>query len=395
MSGSKYWWFRWSDEEGQRHAVSLKTDDEAGAIIKAREILAEGLLNPPQKTGIERAITDYLHTAHKRTRKPMRAETVNTVRFILQSYAKHSGIEYVGHIAQRSIEDWVATLRDEGKSRDTIHSYVTRLKTFIAYLVRLKLLRPDILDDVHIPERAARGRRNWLRSETVEDIIAQSKNWDLTFILYCGFHAGMRRNEISNAKVHWFDLDHRLIHIQNDPKSGFILKDRDNRVVPISAPFANFLKTFLADKSKESYVLKPNQQSGVWRYRYDFNRLVRTHFATCNVVCSIHDMRRSFASNLVSAGESVYIVANWLGDGVQVIERSYGHLAPAAGNIDRLTTGSKNKRASSVMPPGGSQGVGTSPRPHRAPHNRPQKSDRGLWQPARAIAERFSATISP
>ena len=338
MPGSRYWWFRWFDEEGQRHAVSLKTGDEAEAIIQARAILAEGLLNPPpQKTAIERAITDYLHVAHKRTRKPMRAETVKTVRFILQSYAKHSSIGYVGHITQRSIEDWAATLRDEGKSRDTIHSYVTRLKTFIAYLVRLKLLRPEILADLHIPERGARGRRNWLRSDSVEEIIARSTDPSLTFILYCGFHAGMRRNEISNAKVHWFDLNHRLIHIQNDPKTGFVLKDRDNRAVPISAPFANFLKTFLVDRDKNSYVLKPNQQNGVWRYRYDFNRTVRTHFARCGVVCSIHDMRRSFASNLVSAGESVYIVATWLGDGVQVVERSYGHLAPSAGNINRLT----------------------------------------------------------
>jgi hypothetical protein len=47
-------------------------------------------------------------------------------------------------------------------------------------------------------------------------------------------------------------------------------------------------------------------------------------------------MRRSFASNLVSGGESIYIVAKWLGDRVDVVEKSYGHLSPAAGNINRL-----------------------------------------------------------
>jgi hypothetical protein len=58
----------------------------------------------------------------------------------------------------------------------------------------------------------------------------------------------------------------------------------------------------------------------------------------CGVRCSIHNMRRSFASNLVSAGESIiYIVAKRLGDGVEVVEQSYGHLAPSAGNINRLT----------------------------------------------------------
>jgi integrase len=44
-----------------------------------------------------------------------------------------------------------------------------------------------------------------------------------------------------------------------------------------------------------------------------------------------HDMRRSFASNLVSAGVSIYTVAKWLGDRVDVVEKSYGYLAPNTG----------------------------------------------------------------
>ena len=29
--------------------------------------------------------------------------------------------------------------------------------------------------------------------------------------------------------------------------------------------------------------------------------------------------------------------AKWLGDGIPVVEKSYGHLSPSAGNINRLT----------------------------------------------------------
>ena len=45
MPGSKYLWFRWT-EDGKRYAVSLKTNDEAVAITKARAILAEGMFRP-------------------------------------------------------------------------------------------------------------------------------------------------------------------------------------------------------------------------------------------------------------------------------------------------------------------------------------------------------------
>jgi hypothetical protein len=47
-------------------------------------------------------------------------------------------------------------------------------------------------------------------------------------------------------------------------------------------------------------------------------------------------MRRSFASNLASAGVSIYKVAQWLGDGVEVVERSYGHLAPADQDVNKV-----------------------------------------------------------
>jgi hypothetical protein len=47
-------------------------------------------------------------------------------------------------------------------------------------------------------------------------------------------------------------------------------------------------------------------------------------------------MRRSFASNLASAGVSIYKIPQWLGDRVEVVERSYGHLAPADQDINKL-----------------------------------------------------------
>jgi integrase len=124
------------------------------------------------------------------------------------------------------------------------------------------------------------------------------------------------------------------VSIRPDPASGFILKDRENRVIPLTEKFQNFLEGYLDNRDRDSYVLKPGQVRGRAEYRYDFKRLLYTHFKRCGVRCSIHDMRRSFASNRVSQGRSIYKVAKWLGDGVRVVEKSYGHLAPADRDID-------------------------------------------------------------
>jgi integrase len=110
------------------------------------------------------------------------------------------------------------------------------------------------------------GRKNWLRKVEVAKVIgavepkysanakpttiekARQAAEDLKFILYCGFHAGLRRREISMAKVFWFDLDHGLIHAQNMPEEGYTLKDEDSRTIDMSDGFSAFLIDYLKNR---------------------------------------------------------------------------------------------------------------------------------------------------
>jgi integrase len=339
MPGSKFYWYRWT-QDGKRFAVSLKTDDLSEAIKKVEEVQAGALIARWERgykvaTPLSQVVEKYLNQAQKRRKKPMRPATAKRVKNALLQFTQ--GISDVREITHSSISDWIDGLEKAGRSDDTLYTYASTLKTFVKYLVEdQKLLQADVLT-FDIPRRGARGRKNWLKKGEVEKVIGEAKDDNLRFILYSGFHAGMRRNEICNARVHWFDLDAGKIHVQNDPP-GFILKDRENRTLPLTDAFKKFLQRFLKGKIPGDYTLHPAKAAGKWMYRYDFSRMWKTHMKRCGVTCTIHDARRSFASNLVSEGESIYIVAGWLGDLVQVVERSYAHLAPSAGNINRLTS---------------------------------------------------------
>jgi integrase len=340
MPGSKYFWYRWT-QDGKRRAVSLKTDDLSEAIKKVKEIRAGALFArweraAPLATPASKLVEDYLTAAQKRGKKPMRAETAKRVRYIIEKFVVEREIQHVGQITQGEISEWLARKKAGGVSADTLWTYAVNLRTFLRYLVKSKLARADLLSDFQVPDKGAHGRKNWLKWKDVTRVIGEAQDDDLCFVLYAGFHAGLRKNEICHARVGWFDLEAGSIHVQNDPKSGFILKDRENRSIPLTKAFKDFLTDFLRDRDVKEYVIRPAKEQAAWRYRYDFNRVFKSHMKRCGVTCSIHDMRRSFASNYVSHGESIYIVAGWLGDGVQVVERSYGHLAPSAGNINRL-----------------------------------------------------------
>jgi integrase len=356
MPGSRFWWYRWT-EAGKRYSVSLKTESEAEALIKKQEIVRDvaqrGSASYGKQKGepapvnqLAKIIREYLAEAMSRDRKPMTAGTAKTVGYELNLFAKESSIDSLRDLQPESMQQWLKS-KKKPKSTETIRSYTRDLKAFRKYLINQNLVHE--LPELSMPDAAPVGRKNYLEQEEVDAVIAavqpaypakakpetieraKQDADDLKFVLHCGFSAGLRRKEISEARVDWFDLKKGLLHVFSN--GSFTTKDHEGRSIPLKKPFLEFLKIYLAGKT--GYILAPLKVKGKGAYRFDANRRIRSHFTKCKVRCTWHDMRRSFASNLVSRGESIYIVAKWLGDGVAVVERSYGHVAPAAGNIDR------------------------------------------------------------
>jgi integrase len=356
MGGSRFFWYRWT-ENGKRYAVSLETEDEATAILKKKAIIADVARRGSEsyrkqsveagpQTQMSKITRDYFADSMSRDRKPMTPDTAKNQKYVLDLFVSECQINSLSDLEPDSMSLWLKS-KKKIKSAETVRSYTKNLKAFRRYLIDQKLVGE--LPDLTMPDATPVGRKNYLEQAEVDRVIeavkpdypanakpetikkAKQAATDLTFILHCGFNAGLRRKEISEARVDWFDLNKGLLHVFSD--MDFTTKDKDGRTIPIKKPFLEFLKSYLSGKT--GYVLAPHKKKGKATYRYDSNNRVRSHFRKCKVRCTWHDMRRSFASNLVSKGESIYIVAKWLGDGVAVVDKSYGHVAPAAGNIDR------------------------------------------------------------
>jgi len=358
MPGSRFWWYRFADENGKRIAISLKTEDETEAIIKKGEIIQNvarfgTAAYRPQKPGtgpvhqIDGVIDRYVDEAKNRLKNAMRPTVADNVSLMVKNFCKDTGIKHVGEVTTDKMETWIKGKKRAGRSTETLRSYSRDLRAWLRWLLDERLvINQEMLD---MPDAAPVGRKNWLPQETVDHLIEtafkpprksapdapREVDNDLKFILHCGFSAGFRRNEIGEARVEWFDLERNgsgVVDVFSN--EGFRTKDDDARTIPLKKAFKEFLSEYLKGR-KTGYVLAPEKKKGANRYRYDPNRRLMTHFRNAGVKCSWHDMRRSFASNLLTRGESIYVVAAWLGDNVSVVERSYGFLGLGAGNIDR------------------------------------------------------------
>src|ERR1700730_6021177 len=119
MSGSQYWWFRYT-RDGHRYAISLRTADESEAITRAQAILAEGLIAAeaytpnepaPRKREIHGLIDQYLEESQSRTKDPLRKVTADTRRYILQKFATDAGIKRASEITGSKISQWLVQLK--------------------------------------------------------------------------------------------------------------------------------------------------------------------------------------------------------------------------------------------------------------------------------------------
>jgi integrase len=172
-----------------------------------------------------------------------------------------------------------------------LRSYTRDIKTFARWLNGRGLCGPLVIE---LPDRKPKVRKTWVRNDQVAKILeavtpkigphskpagkvqARQTADELRFILYCGFHAGLRRKEIGVARVSWFDLKAGLLHLSNDQE--FTSKDTENRTVPLTKEFHEFVKVFLKGRKPEEFCLKPDHLAGRAKYRYEALRLPGTPF---------------------------------------------------------------------------------------------------------------------
>ncbi len=96
--------------------------------------------------------------------------------------------------------------------------------------------------DIQLDRIYHKGRTRFADLDVAQRLIQNAPNDNLRFILFCGFHTGMRKLEIVEAVPEWFNLSARTVEIR--ATTTFRPKDRDARTVPLTDQFSEFLQGY-------------------------------------------------------------------------------------------------------------------------------------------------------
>ena len=316
---------------GKRKYISLETNDEFEAIRRAREIRKADIF---ESSPLTQAITNYIKEksdAHIYTRP-----TCILVQNVLSEFSKNVTLRSVTEIRQSHIESHYKMLQFRiAETSAQIH--MRTIRAFFSWCVKKRLTHANPCERVALVKIERPARLKFCNPSQRDLLIEQAPNDDLRFILYCGFHAGMRKNEIVESRVSWFDISQDLGSVHITSTETYRLHANEEHFVPLGSEFRNFLIRYLHGKKPDQFALRPATKHGIGRYRYDFSLPFNAFTTSLGLRwVTAHVMRHTFASIAVQRGISIFKVARWLGDGVAVVEKHYAHLAPSDGDIERI-----------------------------------------------------------
>jgi len=326
LRGNVYWLA--IQRNGKRNFITLETTDPAEAVRRAEAMRDYVNLESgnPLNVEIDRFMA-YKERQQEYTRSSAVTKRNKLLLFAASLPPGTTAATVTTRQVQRFYDETLARTADT-----TALGYIMAARAFFRWAVDVaRIARRNPVKDVKLARTIGRARKDFCSFDLRDRLIAEAPTDELKFILFCGFHSGLRFQEIVEARPFWFDLDAGRLNLRKTATINF--KDREERSIPLTLEFQNFLKSY---GLRAPFMLRPDVVHGKWLYRYDFRASFMKFMRGqgCEWVTP-HIMRHTFASLLVSAGESIYKVAVWLGDEVGTVQKHYGHLTPDNHGIEK------------------------------------------------------------
>lgn len=341
------YWIAYAGLDGKVIRESSKSDkfrDAETLLIKRRQGIREGKMPEVRRIGnhtFNDLVTDYLKWAERQRAYGQKELVVNQLKERFGQFPlRRFDTRLVETYQSERLQGGKKVLKTEeivANKPATINRHVATLKHMFTKAVEWDMVEEETLKRVRRAKMLEENNRR-LRYLSKDECHALINACDghLKPIVIMAMNTGMRKGEILSLKWDNVDLQH-----------GFILLDHtkngERREVPINASLRETLEELFkgtAEKPRRIdvpyvfYRIVSDDSTGKAKSTGKaFVRIQRSFMSACKRAkirdFRFHDLRHTFASQLVMAGIDLTTVKELLGHKTLTMTLRYAHLAPA------------------------------------------------------------------
>jgi len=366
-TGSGMWWI-FIDHEGKRKAKKVGTDkklaQEVAKKIEAKLTLGDvGITETGEKLP---TFKEYSQTWLHGYIKPLRRETTfERYDFILKCYIYPSALAGlpIDKVARKDVRELLLSIHGRGLSKATVCLVRDVLSGVLNHAMDDEVIESNPVLGVVKRLQLSRDKKNEVEPLTKEEVqlfldVCRENRPDYYAFFLTAFRTGMRLGELLGLQ--WGDIDWhgRFIRVSRSFKRGRITPTKTGRArrVDMSNQLIEVLANLHTQRKKEALQAgRGNVESFIFHEKGGqplSQNTVRNVFKRMLSKAGLreirlHDTRHTFASLLLSDGQSPVYVKEQLGhSSIQMTVDIYGHLIPssnrdAVNSLDSQTSDSQ------------------------------------------------------
>lgn len=341
-----YYYVKFRDDDGTWRTRSLGAKTERAANAKFKDWQA-GRLKPPspspqaEPTPADDTLTfadlEKLVDAWAQVHRSRKQREV--YGWALRSFETTTGIGAISLVTPEAVLDYRTARLASGVSNRTVNLAVQNCRIAVKIAIEQgRYAGPNPFANLK-PLKEAAGQVRFLTKSQRSNVLEKAEQHSRNIFLFValGLYAGLRKNEIVNARWAWLDFKVGTINIPAED-GPFRTKSRRPRFVPLHKDLRTILKRLRPrELEPDAYIIETWCRRGTNFYRWDCRRPFSAVVNAAGVPwCTPHILRHTFASHAVQAGVSLYKVAKWMGHSMAKVTELYAHLSPGDRDIDKI-----------------------------------------------------------
>lgn len=327
-SGGKTYHVRYRDPHGKQRqhkigdakSISFDKARTAAEKLRSRIVLGE---SPVEEKKLKRTIPTiaaFYHDTYLPDQQNTRRNMQSDLSFWKIHLLPRFGQKHLDELTPQEVIDAHQSMRKAGYAPGTANKWIVQIRCMYNLAKKVGVAGAAKNPAAGIKQFTVEGRERFLspdETERLREAVQKSENTQLKYIVALALLLGCRKRELLDAKFEDFNLEGRTWRIP-------ISKSGKARHVSLSSSAVAVLAQ--VPRWDDCPYVVPNPKTrmpftGVY-VSWDTARK-RAGLADLRM----HDLRHTFASNLVNAGHSIFVVSKALGHSTTQMSERYAHLS--------------------------------------------------------------------